>query len=209
MEHLLAKLEKCPFCGMEANLIALDSKKYFMVQCPEQSKCRGVLGVIIPCNRIAEGVDAWNSRANFGFDEIQIVTNLSLGINPINGLKLSKPIGGGVYKKRQAYLSALKESAKVESIKNLKDEKFNPAGFPSLSRRWAEWSAEEDSFLLSIWVAEDTVPIHRIAQTCGRSVGAIESRLVALGAASNLQELRSKNREKLRLVVASTSGSFG
>lgn len=201
MKDFSSKLVRCPFCGGNPKLVQSKSKKYFVIQCPEQSKCRDVIGVMIPAERIEEGIDAWNSRSNFGYDEIQIVTSLSLGVNPISGLEIPQSKGAGVYKKRKAYLAALNAAAKIEVVKNLSHEKFSVAGLPSLSRRWADWSVEEDDFLISLWKSDGGVPLHKIAHSCGRSVGAIESRLIAIGAESSLNELRSKNRLKLRKLV--------
>lgn len=60
MKHTL---ESCPFCGEAVVLKPSKRGEYTSIVCEGEAACSGPLMAIIPNDRIADGVAAWNRRA--------------------------------------------------------------------------------------------------------------------------------------------------
>ncbi len=56
------ELQHCPFCGQTPILKPSVRGDYTSIVCTGESACNGPLVVVIPNDRIADGVAAWNRR---------------------------------------------------------------------------------------------------------------------------------------------------
>ena len=123
--------------------------------------------------------------------ELELLEAICRGIDPRTGETLDTPREPGLDKKRVVYLAALRrlkhQLSRARQNQALTEGEVNPI---NIGMRWRE---VDDQVLRTSWLSGAKPRLKVMADTFGRTKGAIAARLVKIGIYSTLEEAHAED----------------